>query len=169
MSLFPGEMTRQIFVAPPRTIRSARYSLTARGRSISPSRRTPTGSSSFENASGWIRLPVPAAGMIPHTPSPSNLREQLVGALLGGVFLEHALPRGLADAGQLFRRARDRRDGLGGVAGDEDLLAGAEEGLDPGPVVAEHGNAARRRLEQAARGAVAHRHHRGPRHVHRQR
>ena len=40
----PGEMTKQIFVAPARNIRSTRYSLTARGRSIPSSRRLPTGS-----------------------------------------------------------------------------------------------------------------------------
>src|SRR2546425_4348163 len=66
MSDFPGEMTKQIFAAPPRIIRSTRYSLTARGRSASPSIRLPTGSSSFENASGWILLPIPAAGIMPH-------------------------------------------------------------------------------------------------------
>src|SRR3954453_4716166 len=66
MSDLPGEITKQSLVAPARIIRSTRYSLTARGRSTWPSRRLPTGSSSFENASGWILLPTPAAGMMPH-------------------------------------------------------------------------------------------------------
>src|SRR3954451_15238106 len=66
MSDLPGEITKQMRMAPPSTSRSTRYSLTARGRSRSPSVRLPTGSSSFENASGCIRLPWPAAGTMPH-------------------------------------------------------------------------------------------------------
>ena len=54
-------------------MRSTRYSLTARGRSTPPSSsRLPTGSSSFENASGWMRLPLPAAGMMPHMAQASS-------------------------------------------------------------------------------------------------
>jgi hypothetical protein len=52
MSDFPGEITKQIFSAPPRIMRSNRYSLTAHGRSPPASMRLPTGSSSFEKASG---------------------------------------------------------------------------------------------------------------------
>src|SRR4051794_4504000 len=66
MSDLPGEMTKHSLSAPPRTSRSTRYSLTARGRSRPSSRRLPTGSSSLENASGCMRLPCPAAGMMPH-------------------------------------------------------------------------------------------------------
>ena len=33
-------------------MRSIKYSLTARGRSVAPSKRLPTGSNSFEKASG---------------------------------------------------------------------------------------------------------------------
>src|ERR671937_404997 len=66
MSVFPGDTTKQIFVAPAMIMRSTRYSLTARGRSTPSSIRLPTGRSSFEKASGWMRLPEPAAGMIPH-------------------------------------------------------------------------------------------------------
>src|SRR5581483_1712779 len=69
MSVFPGETTKQIFVAPARIMRSIRYSLTARGRSTPSSRRLPTGSNSLEKASGWMRLPAQAAGTIPHTAS----------------------------------------------------------------------------------------------------
>ena len=39
-------------VAPPITIRSTKYSLTALGRSTSPSNRLPTGSNSLEKANG---------------------------------------------------------------------------------------------------------------------
>src|SRR5262249_10316568 len=56
------------FVTPAINIRSIKYSLTARGRSCPFSQRLPTGRSSFENASGWIRLPFPAAGTMPHMP-----------------------------------------------------------------------------------------------------
>src|SRR3954464_7606003 len=72
MSDLPGEMMKQILSAPPRTIRSMRYSLTAQGRSMPPSARLPSGSSSFEKASGWIRLPRPAAGTMPHMLSPPS-------------------------------------------------------------------------------------------------
>src|SRR5690349_1715689 len=66
MSDFPGAITKQIFEAPPRIRRSTRYSLTARGRSVAPSFRLRTGRSSFEKANGWMRVPAPAAGTIPH-------------------------------------------------------------------------------------------------------
>src|ERR687889_46550 len=66
MSDLPGEITKQILSAPPRIMRSTRYSLTAHGRSVPASRRLPTGRSSFEKASGWMRLPRPAAGTMPH-------------------------------------------------------------------------------------------------------
>src|SRR4051794_14360143 len=66
MSDLPGEITKQILSAPPRISRSTRYSDTAQGRSIPLSLRLPTGSSSLEKASGWMRLPRPAAGTMPH-------------------------------------------------------------------------------------------------------
>src|SRR5947209_438713 len=66
MSDLPGEITKQSLSAPPAIIRSTRYSLMARGRSTWPSNLPPTGSNAFENASGWIRPPAPAAGIIPH-------------------------------------------------------------------------------------------------------
>src|SRR3990170_2303300 len=71
MSDLPGDMIKQSFFAPAHTIRSIRYSLTARGLSSSPSILLPTGSSSLEKASGWILDPAPAAGIIPHMPPPS--------------------------------------------------------------------------------------------------
>src|SRR5215208_6678109 len=75
MSDLPGEMTKQILSAPPRIIRSMRYSLTARGRSVFPSRRLPTGNNSFEKANGCMRLPAPAAGIMPHI---SHLQNRFV-------------------------------------------------------------------------------------------
>src|SRR6266568_956539 len=65
MSVFAAEITKQILFTPPAIIRSSKYSETARGRSLMPSSRVPTGSNSFENASGRIRVPCPAAGTIP--------------------------------------------------------------------------------------------------------
>src|SRR3954468_17622810 len=100
MSDLPGAMTKQIFEAPPRISRSTRYSLTARGRSVRPSRRLPTGSNSLEKARGWMRLPAPAAGTIPHINSgvgesgerlPARALEELLelhGAMRGRVFGE---------------------------------------------------------------------------------
>src|SRR5438105_15521292 len=122
MSLLPGEITKHSFSAPPAIIRSTMYSLTARGRSTPPSTRLPTGSSSLENARGWIRLPTPAAGMIPHTASPSDVPEQLVRAPLGSVFPQRSLARRMPDASELFRRARDRVGRLFRVARHQDPL-----------------------------------------------
>lgn len=62
----PDETRKRILPAIPRIIRSTRYSLTARGRSLSPSMRRPTGRSFFEKAIGRMRVPAPAAGMMPH-------------------------------------------------------------------------------------------------------
>lgn len=66
MSPFPGEMTKQTLSAPARSIRSTRYSDTAFGRSTPSTSLLPTGRSSFEKASGWILVPAPAAGTMPH-------------------------------------------------------------------------------------------------------
>ncbi len=53
MSLFHGEITNANRLAPASTMRSTRYSLTARGRSTPrSSTRLPTGSNSLLNASG---------------------------------------------------------------------------------------------------------------------
>src|SRR4051812_44525092 len=71
-------MTKHSFVTPASSMRSIRYSLTATGRSLSPSLRLPTGSNSLENAKGFMRLPRPAAGTMPHT---SGLRGSVDGSL----------------------------------------------------------------------------------------
>src|SRR5437762_11166158 len=107
MSDLPGEITKQIFTAPPHIIRSTRYSLTARGLSVEPSMRLPTGSSSFENASGWILLPMPAAGMIPHINSYSSQSAvergfELAATVVGGMLVQRALASGGADLLQLL-------------------------------------------------------------------
>src|SRR5215207_10699712 len=103
MSDLPGEITKQILSAPPWIMRSTRYSLTAQGRSTPPSRRLPTGRSSLEKASGWMRLPRPAAGTMPHMGSGLRRfadegtgrldgRDQLVGAPGRAVLGERPLP-----------------------------------------------------------------------------
>src|SRR4028119_1536519 len=51
ISDLPGEITKQIFVAPPRIMRSTRYSLTAQGRSTPASRRLGAG----RGCTGWAR------------------------------------------------------------------------------------------------------------------
>src|SRR5690625_3292908 len=64
-------MTKHIFVVPARAMRSRRNSLTARGRApTSSAMRPPTGRSSFEKASGWMRVPLPAAATMPHISDP---------------------------------------------------------------------------------------------------
>src|SRR6185437_8222130 len=85
MSDFPGEITKQILSAPPRISRSIRYSETAQGRSMPWSLRLPTGSSSLEKARGWIRLPRPAAGTIPHM---SGLLDDAIGSAASGALLQ---------------------------------------------------------------------------------
>src|SRR3954447_17945706 len=113
MSLLPGAMTKQILSTPPAIMRSMRCSLTARGRSMPASSRLPTGSNSLEKARGWMRLPAPAAGTIPHISSvgaqsgewlAARRFEELLhldGAMRGGMFGEHALARGGADFREL--------------------------------------------------------------------
>src|SRR3954470_7361233 len=71
MSDLPAEIVMQMRVAPARIIRSTRYSETAFGRSVPSAMRVPTGSSSLEKASGWMRLPMPAAGTIPQVLMPT--------------------------------------------------------------------------------------------------
>src|SRR4051794_37639162 len=112
MSDLPGPMTKQILSAPPRIIRSTRYSLTAQGRSPIPSTRLPTGSSSFENPSGWIRVPRPAAGIMPSISGsfhqgrflPSAVRHdrlELLGTPRRSVLGEHPLPGPTRDTAEL--------------------------------------------------------------------
>src|SRR4051794_24164610 len=163
MSDLPGEITKQSLVAPARIIRSTRYSLTARGRSVWPSRRLPTGSSSFENASGWMRLPIPAAGMIPSmiTSDAFDERDELTRAVLRRVLSENAVARATRDRRQRIATEVERGERVGGLARDQDLVARREELVEPWPVVAEHGGAARRRLEKTPRRAIAETRH-GP-------
>src|SRR5690349_24809904 len=70
MSDLPAPITTHSLSAPPASIRSSRYSATAQGRSARSRSVLPSGSSSLENASGWMRLPRPAAGMMPHIIAP---------------------------------------------------------------------------------------------------
>src|SRR3569623_694499 len=140
MSVFPGETTKQILSAPAFSIRSTTYSLTARGRSTPSSSLLPTGSSSFEKASGWIRLPAPAAGTIPHI---TGLRRcssdrcehglELRRAPLGRVLRERALARRGCDSTKCSVVQRDRTDSVIAVLGDEDLRARGEALIEPSP------------------------------------
>src|SRR3954469_5839415 len=134
MSDLPGEMTMHSLSAPPRTRRSTRYSLTARGRSRPPSCRLPTGSSSFENASGCMRLPCPAAGMIPHMVDDLL---QFLRAYGCGVTRENALPRAARDGRALASAHSQRRRHIVGRVRDDDLAAGFEEMIQPFPPVAD--------------------------------
>src|SRR5688500_6991805 len=130
MSDFPDAMTKQILSAPPRSMRSTKYSLTAHGRSAPRSSRLPTGRSSFEKASGWMRLPRPAAGMTPHMSGLQGFAKaprvrmagglerglERHGAIVGRVLGERTLASGGGDAHELSVRQVDRRDGLVGGA-----------------------------------------------------
>src|SRR3954447_17648533 len=159
MSDFPDAMTKQILSAPPRSMRSTRYSLTAQGRSAPPSSRLPTGRSSFENASGWMRLPRPAAGITPHMTSglhrfanrwtiirdPRERRLKRQGAAVRGVLDERPLARGRRHALQLDVGEIDRGDGVLGCPRDEDLLARHEKRIESVPPVRQDRGAASRR------------------------
>src|SRR5215212_4723010 len=149
MSLLPGEITKQILSAPPWIMRSTRYSLTAQGRSVIPSSRLPTGRSSLEKASGWIRLPRPAAGTMPHIsdlhrfpygggmPRSCRIdrRLEVAGAPRGRVFGKDALAGALGDGSQLGIAEIEGRNCVLARAPDEDVAPGLEEGVQPLPRV----------------------------------
>src|SRR4051795_9983828 len=116
MSDLPGEMTMQSLSAPPSTSRSTRYSLTARGRSRPPSCRLPTGNSSFENASGCMRLPCPAAGMMPHM---IDDLLQFPGPRGAGMRAEDAFARPSCDGPALARPEVERPQDVVGIARDD--------------------------------------------------
>src|SRR5512146_3066008 len=106
MSLLPGEITKHSLSTPASSMRSTKYSLTANGRSLAPSRRLPTGSNSLEKAKGWMRLPRPAAGMMPHMASTRQRRFdeqlfQLDRPMHGRVGRKHALACTFGHAGHL--------------------------------------------------------------------
>src|SRR3954469_16443097 len=143
MSDLPGEMTMHSLSAPPRTRRSTRYSLTARGRSRPPSCRLPTGSSSFENASGCMRLPWPAAGMIPHM---IDDLLQFPRARVGRVLRQHARAGAPRQRRALAAAHLERLHDVFGGARDDDLPARLEEAVEAVPPVRDNRRAARRGL-----------------------
>src|SRR3954464_328009 len=144
MSALPGEITKQILSAPPSTSRSTRYSLTARGRSRSPSRRLPTGSSSFEKASGCIRLPCPAAGTIPPM-KPFRRYEsfQLAGTRVGRVLRQRAAPRRVGDGAPIALRHVQRLQDIVRIRDDDQFPSRLEERVEPFPPIADDRRPAR--------------------------
>src|SRR5919199_4152182 len=182
MSDLPGAMTKQILSAPPRIMRSTRYSLTAQGRSVPLSSRLPTGRSSLEKAKGWMRLPRPAAGTMPHMSDlqgrdagpdvgrtrPFQSRFEGAGAAVRRVLGKRALARGPGDAAKLRIAEIERRDGVFGVPRHQDFMSRREELVEAVPMVGQDRRAAGSRLEQPARGAPAHLGHGPARDVERQ-
>ena len=144
MSDLPGEMTKQILSAPPRIMRSTRYSLTAHGRSTPLSRRLPTGSNSFENARGWMRLPTSGRGHDPpHAqasisvePSPCSERSipatafRVPRPLARGVLLERRSRAARRCAAVRHRRDRCAASSVAG-ARHEDLAARLKNASSP--------------------------------------
>src|SRR5436309_4933501 len=145
MSHLPGAMTKQILSAPPRISRSTRYSLTAHGRATPASVLLPTGSNSLEKARGWMRVPRPAAGTIPHI---SGLRHctrlhraldealELARAPVRCVLLEDALARRAADPGNLAVVDVQGGKRVVGALGEENFLARGEELFQARPRIA---------------------------------
>src|SRR5687768_9312643 len=173
MSDLPGEMTKQIFRAPPRIIRSTRYSLTAQGRSVPPSKRLPTGSNSLEKASGWMRLPRPAAGTMPHISRPHHrargglggkgrfeASQKIAGPLVGRMLRQNTLAGICRDLLKLCIGQGQRGEAVECFAHHKDFLARPEEGLQAFPRIGEDSGAARGGLKKAAGGAPAHLCHR---------
>src|SRR3954464_6570922 len=173
MSDLPGEITKQILSAPPRIIRSTRYSETAHGRSTPSSVLLPTGSSSLENASGCIRLPRPAAGIIPHISRPRRSQKsalclgrpfeqlnQFVGTATGTVLFERALTCAAPHPLQLLVIKLKRSHYIGRSAGQDDLLIRLEKCVQSFPNVADHRRAASGGFEQATGRTPAPLHHR---------
>src|SRR5919199_799382 len=135
MSVFSGDRTKQTRSAPASSMRSTRNSLTALGRSTPCSSKVlPTGSISFENASGWSREPAPAAGTMPRVTAETGPDRRLAAAAPGQVCHQtfgrqagfwHASPsaerlarRGLAGLDQLSGAA------VAGVPGEGPLARG---------------------------------------------
>src|SRR5437868_80674 len=86
--------------------------------------------------------------------------------MCGGVLAEDAAARAVADGAALgLRRLAEDSQHRRGVAGDEDLLAGAEERRKAGPLVADDRDAARGGLEEAHARRPAGAHHLGARDV----
>src|SRR3569623_1582219 len=179
MSDVPGPMTKHSLSAPPVTMRSSRYSLTAQGRSPRLPPRLPTGSNSLEKPSGWMRLPRPAAGMIPsisgalayqrrawRTDS-SQRRFEFLGAPVGSVLGEHPLARSPTYFGEFVVPERQRLHHVVGRLDREHLAPELEEGLDARPAVGHDRGSAGGGFEQPARRAPAERRHGLPRDVQR--
>src|SRR5947209_5972548 len=173
MSDFPGDITKQILSAPPRIIRSSRYSETAQGRSTPSSVLLPTGSNSLENANGWIRLPRPAAGMMPHISSllgnPNARRragrafeqfDQFTCAPARAMLVQRTLARASRQRRQFVVTGSERCDDVRRTFGMNDFVAGLEERIEPFPDIADNRRAARCGLEQATGWTPAHLGHR---------
>ena len=120
-----------------------------------------------------MRVPLPAAGMMPHIGiSLPALRQQRFAALRPGA-RRCARPsvrsaRRGADRRQLGVAAIERRQHVIGRPGDQDFAVGHEEFVETLPPVADDRSGAGGRLEQPPRRAPADRGHRVPRDVERQ-
>src|SRR4051794_35076452 len=172
MSDFPEEITKHILSAPPRIRRSTRYSDTAQGRSTPSFALLPTGRSSLENASGCIRLPRPAAGMMPHI---SSFRgdetiafrprrsleqvEQLGGTLRRAVLVQGSLAGAARHRKQFTVIAPKPLDYLVSVSGSNYLIVGTKKTIQTFPSVADDRSAAGCRLEQSTGRTPSHLRH----------
>ena len=158
-------------------MRSTRYSLTARGRSVSPSLPAAHGEQFLRERQ---RLDAaPRAGRRNDAPHAQASAGAEYAASRDGLQFARALrrPCGRPACARARRAAmrgafgfpqRQRFHRVRGAARHQDLAARFEELLQPLPFIGHDRRAACRSLEQPARGAVPHRRHRAARHAQRQ-
>src|SRR5689334_19496058 len=141
------------------------YSLTALGRSVCPSLRLPTGSSSLEKASGWMRLPMPAAGTMPHILTSRSLGDRLhhfTTAMLvsgrncrfkiprpafGAMLFEGARSGAAADGCECLVTQRQGAENIFGAFRQQNFAARRKKMIQTIPAIADHRRTASRRFE----------------------
>src|SRR5579875_4139860 len=90
--------------------------------------RLPTGRSSLEKASGWMRMPLPAAGMMPHMSGGLlhagrlECGDHAARAMGGGMLVKCALTRAAGDAAQDIVGQAQGGQRVLGAAGQQDFL-----------------------------------------------
>ena len=180
----PGEITKQSLFAPPRIMRSTRYSLTARGRSLpvfhaaahrqqllrERQRLNPAARARRRNdpphRSSCSLLRCHRAAHTPRRSARSHRRFQLAHPALRRMLLQRSLARRHAPLCRSSSSVRASTSTTScAVSHEKDLLARREEAVHPLPRVAHQRSAAGRSLKQPPRRTIAVLRHRAPGHV----